>query len=296
MVDLKLRHVDQKEVLNPSKLKAVVIPLVTPFSEKSKKPLVQVKDLDNLVASVVNHSGALFPAGNAGEGLSLDLENYNVLLTTVINSRDKHSINRVPVLAGVLKKEMSEITEFAKTANSVGADGIIFAPMLSRDPYKALETVLDATSLPVLLYSNPSMTEGKEIPFDLVQFAKDESKGRVVGIKSSSKDIQQFESVLKLKNASFKVFQGNTADAADSLEMGADGIVSVEANIKPKTFEGLWSTSKTPNSVAFEDNRLKIDDILRHLKAERKTNGMDSSEIVKYHLVKMGIFHSSRKY
>jgi dihydrodipicolinate synthase/N-acetylneuraminate lyase len=111
--------------------------------------------------------------------------------------------------------------------------------------------------MPIILYNNPAMTNA-EIPVELVrEFAADDF---VLGIKDSSGNMLYFGELLDIamqpgivtpdddsfpgtKLASsgdmppkvdFKVFQGSERLIAESIGLGADGIVPSLANLLPK--------------------------------------------------------------
>lgn len=288
---------ESREALDASKLFGVIVPLMTPFTtDLSGRVVVDTEDLAHEVRLVLPFVHGLFPCGNAGEGSEMNFENWSKTVGTVIETRDMHTLMGIPVFAGVLRKNPHEIQSFAQVAQKLGSDAIIVAPMFGGNPQKALDFALHSTNLPIVLYNNPSMHNGEELPLSFIQKTRDEVDGRVIGIKSSTKDMAYFEEILKLKTNKFKVFQGDTGLAAKSLEIGADGIVPAQSSINPSLFWNLFNSREnnyleTPGTYSQE-----IVTMLDQIKSMKSELNLNTAQIIKNMLVKQGVFKSPRMY
>jgi dihydrodipicolinate synthase/N-acetylneuraminate lyase len=253
---------------------------------------VDTWDIDREVRYVLPYIDILFPAGNAGEGTKVDFQNWCTLITAVINSRNIND-PRKPVLAGILRGSASEVSVYSRTAQELGADGIVIAPMLGENPTDILEAALRGSNLDIVLYNNPQMHKNFELPVKFVQNARDYYPDRVKGIKVSTRDFNVFKQMLCLKTDSFKVLQGNTADDATSISLGVDGIVPVEACSKPEVFRALYDAGK-PESLGRSSE--EVAKILGENKSEKEKLNLNTFSIIKRELVGLGIFKSSRMY
>jgi dihydrodipicolinate synthase/N-acetylneuraminate lyase len=287
------RRVDARETVLPADLYGVVAPLMTSWNMSRN---VDTEDVGNEIRGVLPYVHILFSAGNAGEGRQMDFENWCSLISTVIDSRNKYALSRTPVLAGVLRSDVSEIASYSRMSQELGADGIVIAPMLGPDPEKVLEATLQNTDLAIVLYSNPSMHKDLELPVEFVRYARDSYPNRVIGIKVSTKNSDVFRQMLSLKTNSFKVLQGNTADGASSLNLGTDGIVPVEACIYPKAFRDLYETIGFGNSQDSDACTLEITKILADIRSKKSELSLSTLGVIKSELVKHGVFKSSRMY
>ena len=97
--------------------------------------------------------------------------------------------------------------------------------------------IFKAVTVPIILYDLPGRTGGN-IPADLVVELASEFEN-VVGIKEASGNLEQMACILRDKPSDFMVFSGDDALAFQAVCMGADGVISVVANLIPKEFHNL---------------------------------------------------------
>ncbi|MFB6135918.1 MAG: dihydrodipicolinate synthase family protein, partial [Halobacteriaceae archaeon] len=64
--------------------------------------------------------------------------------------------------------------------------------------------------------------------------------GNVVGVKDSSGDLPRFGKLLERTPDGFAVLQGHTAAAVAALDLGADGVVAGEANVRPGALAAVY--------------------------------------------------------
>jgi dihydrodipicolinate synthase/N-acetylneuraminate lyase len=105
------------------------------------------------------------------------------------------------------------------------------------DHYRRLA---EATSLPVVLYSNPSTCGGLKIEPDTV--AKLAGVKNIVAIKDSSGDLQNLIETVRLVPADFAVLQGRDTLIAPALMFGAKGAVPASCNIAPKLLVEIYES------------------------------------------------------
>lgn len=297
MTDLDRRTgTENREVLTPAKLFGVVDPLVTPFLNGTNKAKLDKESLYRDVRHVLPHVNALFVAGNAGEGPLLNVEDWSGVVKTVIEARDKYAHKYTPVLAGVLKKTTLEVSVFSQKAQALGADGIVIAPLYSRDPIGALLSTLYSSELPVILYNNPDLQNGLELPLKFIADARDQFPSRVIGIKSSTKNLNMFKEILRFRSEGFKVFQGNTADAARAIEIGVDGIVPAEATIAASLFDEVYKASKGIGDHSMSQVLGALERFLEDFNIRKERAELKTAPMIKRILVEKGVFTSARMY
>jgi 4-hydroxy-tetrahydrodipicolinate synthase len=180
---------------------------------------------------------ALVVAGSTGEAAALDDEEYSALLQFAV----ERIASRVPVLAGSgLSATRKTILQTAR-ARAAGVDAaLVVAPAYVRPTqegmYRHFSEVAERGGLPVVLYNVPSRTGCDLLPETVARLAGHDN---IVGIKEALPDAVRMSALLALKRADFSVLSGDDPTAARAMLAGADGVVSVAANVAPALFSAL---------------------------------------------------------
>lgn len=112
----------------------------------------------------------------------------------------------------------------------------------------SVSAVANAVNIPVVLYNVPGRT-GSNIPYDLaIQLAKDHKN--IVAIKEAGGNIEVFVNLIANRPEGFKVYSGDDFLSTAANLLGADGCISVVANVIPKEFHELMNVSLAGDVVA----------------------------------------------
>jgi len=203
--------------------------LVTPFrrdlslDEDSLRRLVERQ-----VTAGINF---LVPCGTTGESPTLSREEHlRVVEITLEEARGK-----VPVLAGAGGYNTREVIELARELERMGVDGILSVTPYYNKPtqeglYQHYETIAEAVSLPIVVYSVQGRTGVNVEPATLARLAKIKS---IVGVKEASGNIAQMANVIQQVPSRFTVLSGDDAITIPLMALGGRGIISVVANEIP---------------------------------------------------------------
>jgi 4-hydroxy-tetrahydrodipicolinate synthase len=192
--------------------------------------------LDHLIASGVH---GVFVLGTNSEFYALDEhEKQEVIATTVA-----HVNKRVPVYAGTGAETTREAVRLTRMAQKEGADGVsVIAPYFispnQQEIYDHYRRIAEATSLPVILYNNPSTCGGLMIGVDTV--ARLAEIPNILGVKDSSGDLQNTQEYIKVVPPRFSVMMGRDTLIFPSLVMGTRGAVPATGNIAPQLLVSIY--------------------------------------------------------
>lgn len=191
---------------------------------------------------------ALVVAGSTGEAAALDDAEYSALIEFVV----ARVAGRVPVLAGTGLPATAKTVAQTQRARAAGAEAaLVVAPAYVRPTqagmYRHFSEVAERGGLPVVLYNVPTRTSSDLLPETVARLA---AHGNIVGIKEALPDAQRMRTLLDLKNAHFRVLSGDDPTGARALSAGADGIVSVAANVVPRLFSALCEACATGDEGA----------------------------------------------
>ncbi len=243
---------------NPKKLlSGVFSPMCTPFTDD--KP-----DYDGLRKNIekMNRSGlkGYFVLGTNGEFKSLsESEKFKVLETVL-----KYSAKDKVVMAGTGCESTYESIQMTKKAADMGVAMVsllmpnFFAKKIDSDTMvQHILEVADNSSIPVVLYNNPSVAAGVTIKTDVIERVKDHPM--VAGIKDSSKDT--WPEIVKADSSSFSVLAGSAGYFFDLLEAGGTGGVLSLANVFPDACADLftlYTSGEKEKAVKLKDDLVSL--------------------------------------
>ncbi|HKD67384.1 MAG TPA: 4-hydroxy-tetrahydrodipicolinate synthase [Candidatus Binataceae bacterium] len=203
--------------------------LITPFfherfDEQAFQALVawQIKEgIDGLV-----------PCGTTGESPTLSHKEH----MRVTESCIEVARGRVPIIAGTGSNSTEETIDFARHAESAGADAqLVVTPYYNKPTqeglYRHFKAVHDNSGLPIIIYNIPGRCVVDMSVETMAELAK---LPRVIGVKDATGDLARPMHTRAAIGASFSLLSGDDATALAFLAQGGDGLVSVCSNIAPK--------------------------------------------------------------
>jgi 4-hydroxy-tetrahydrodipicolinate synthase len=218
-------------------LHGIIPPVVTPFLANEDLDLPRLRwFLDRLLAAGVH---GVFVLGTNSEFYALDEEEKQAVVATAV----AHVNRRAPVLAGTGAATTREAVRLTRMAEREGADGVsVITPYFIRPNQQELfdhfRRIAEATSLPVVLYNNPSTCGGLSLDVDTV--ARLAEIPNIRGVKDSSGDLQNTQEYVKVVPPRFSVLMGRDTLLFPALLMGARGAVPATANIAPELMVSIY--------------------------------------------------------
>ncbi|MFC1777691.1 4-hydroxy-tetrahydrodipicolinate synthase [Pseudomonadota bacterium] len=206
-----------------------IVALVTPMFDDGA---VDWKSLDALLEMHVREgTGAIVSVGTTGESATLSVgEHCEVISHTV----DKVA-GAVPVIAGTGANATYEAIELTASAKESGADAcLLVAPYYNKPTQEGLyqhhKKIAETVSIPQILYNVPGRTGVDMLAETTGRLAEIEN---IVGIKDATGDLERGRRVLDVCAGKMAVYSGDDETAAELMLMGAQGNISVTANVAP---------------------------------------------------------------
>jgi 4-hydroxy-tetrahydrodipicolinate synthase len=206
---------------------------------------------------------ALVVAGSTGEAHALDQTEFDRLLAFAVD----RVAGRVPVLAGTGTANTRKTIHATRRAHSLGADAaLVVTPYYVRPTQEGLlqhfSEVADQGGLPIMLYNVPSRTGCDLLPETVAKLA---THARIVGIKEARGDTARVAALVKLKNPQFSILSGDDPTCAQAMLAGAEGVISVAANVAPAPLRELCNAvlgGDTAHAQALNTNLTALYDLL----------------------------------
>jgi 4-hydroxy-tetrahydrodipicolinate synthase len=228
-------------------IRGIIPPVATPMQANEDLDLPRFKwFLDQLIDKGIH---GVFVLGTNSEFYALDdREKQEVIVTAVAHVR-----GRVPVFAGTGAESTREAVRLTKMAEREGANGVsvitpYFVSPTQQEIYDHYRRIAENTSLPVILYNNPSTCGGVKIDVDTV--ARLAESPNILGIKDSSGDLQNTLELIRAVPQRFAVLMGRDTLIYPALIYGARGAVPATANIAPALLVEIYEAFQRGDHVA----------------------------------------------
>jgi len=238
----------------PERLSGVLSPVVTPFKhDLSPDPEKLVQHCRWLLSQ--NVGLAVF--GTTSEANSLSVEEKISLLDELVEA----GIESSRLLSGTGHCALTDTVKLTAHAVSLGCAGVLMLPPfyykgVSDDGlYRSFAEVIErvgSNDLRVYLYHIPPIAH-VGIPPHLVERLVTQYPETVVGVKDSSGDWDNTDSLLQLGLDDFRVFAGSETFLLQNMRGGGAGCISATANINPAAIHELyenWQSEKAETMQA----------------------------------------------
>ena len=263
-------------------LEGSLVALVTPLSEDGE---VDYDALKHLIDWHINQgTDGIVSVGTTGESATLNIKEH----VDVIEFTVKHANNKLPVIAGTGANSTDEAIELSEEARLKGADyALLVTPYYNKPNQKGLiahyEKIADSSQIKQILYNVPMRTACDLLP-ESVEILSEHSN--IVGIKEAIDDEHRIKELINISNScsgNFSIFSGDDPTFMNSLNIGAHGVISVAANVIPKSISKICQHIRENEKDAADALNLQNANLYRLLFVE-------SNPIpVKWMLYKMGL-------
>ena len=233
-------------------LQGSLVALVTPMFPNGDVDYVSLERLIDW--HIEEGTDGIVSVGTTGESATLNLKEH----IEVISHTCKYINKRVPVIAGTGANSTKEAVELTQESKLIGADyALIVTPYYKKKKQKGLiahyETIADAADINQILYNVPSRTACDMHPktVDILSSHKN-----IVGIKEAVDDmarIKELVDISKNSEGNFYIYSGDDPTFMESMNIGTHGVISVAANVIPKSISNICKLMKNDS---FDEARL----------------------------------------
>jgi 4-hydroxy-tetrahydrodipicolinate synthase len=209
--------------------------LVTPMRDRRVDDAALEALIEEQIAGGID---ALIPCGTTGEAATLSTEEHIHVITRAVQAAKK----RVPVIAGTGSNSTAEAIGLAKAAKAAGADGQLqVTPYYNRPTQEGLylhfRAIIEACPLPTVLYNVPGRTGCDLLPETVARLCE---LPAVVGLKEASGTVQRTQQILARLGDRLVLLSGEDAINFPLYAVGAQGCISVVANVAPRLIADGW--------------------------------------------------------
>jgi len=262
------------------KFKGTGIAIVTPFNTDGSIDWDSFRKLINFW--IEGKVEFLVVLGTTGESPTVHGKEKQEVFSFV----NKVTAGRIPIVAGIGGNDTNEVLDGFRTFDLKGYDAVLsVSPSYNKPNQEGIfqhYKLLDAhTPLPVILYNVPSRT-GQNVTADTQIRIANECKN-IFGTKEASGDFNQIIQIIKNKPKDFMVVSGDDLITLPMIACGAEGVISVVANVYPKEYSEMVRFCLASRFDQALPLHYKYVDIINSMFAEGSPSG------VKAYLNEMGL-------
>ncbi|MFK7952482.1 MAG: 4-hydroxy-tetrahydrodipicolinate synthase [Ekhidna sp.] len=218
-----------------SKLIGTGVALVTPIDSDFSVDYDSLKKLlDHVIEGGVDY---LVVQGTTGESPVFSWTEKLRILTFIIDYVDA----KLPVVFGLGGNNTYDLIEKAKDLKDMQIDAILSAsPYYSKPSQEGIlrhyKMLADAFPAPIILYNVPSRTASNMEAGTTLALSKHPN---IIAMKEASGDLDQCKMIIDEKPDDFLLLSGDDGLTHEMIKQGAEGVISVIANLIPDQFSEM---------------------------------------------------------
>ncbi len=257
-----------------------IVALITPFGEEDE---VDDSTLNELVEwHIQEGTDAIVCCGTTGEAPTLTHQEHRNVIYRVVEAAS----GRLPIIAGTGSYSTRLTVENTQMAKACGADAaLVIVPYYNRPTFSGILRHFEEVAkvgLPLILYHHPGRTGIRLLPREIAEIC---ALPEVIGVKEASGDLDLTTRILEETDKA--IFGGDDTLALPMMSIGAQGIISIVANVIPALWKQLTDACLVGDFSTAKDLAMRTMGLCRSLVLETNPQG------VKYALSLLGRCHSA---
>ncbi|MBI5209244.1 MAG: 4-hydroxy-tetrahydrodipicolinate synthase [Elusimicrobia bacterium] len=258
------------------------VALATPFSREGAVDEAAYRGLVRW--HLKSGTSGLVPCGSTGEAATLSHEESSRLISICVEEAG----GNLPVVAGVGTNDTAKAAALCREAEGLGASAVLLlAPYYNKPTqegiYQHFKAASLATRLPIVVYNIPGRTAVNILPSTLARLAADFPN--IAAVKEASGLLDQVSEIMTLirrpaprgrrfgdggsgehpARRPFSVLSGDDSLTLPMMAVGAQGVVSVIANILPRETAELCAAASRGDWAKARSLHLKMFPLVKAL-------------------------------
>ena len=200
---------------------------------------------------VAQGTDAIVAVGTTGESATLDEREHCDAIALVVDQ----AAGRIPVIAGTGANSTSEAIALTRCARDAGADACLLVTPYYNKPtqeglYQHHRAIAEAVDIEQILYNVPGRTAVDMQPETVARLAEIDS---IIGVKEATGQLDRITRIRELTYPGFAIYSGDDASAREAILLGANGDISVTANVAPAAMHAMCAAALAGDSATAAD-------------------------------------------
>ncbi|MGC2457165.1 MAG: 4-hydroxy-tetrahydrodipicolinate synthase [Gallionellaceae bacterium] len=245
-------------------IKGSIVAIVTPMHEDGSLDLGNFRSLIDF--HIEQGTDAIGVVGTTGESPTVNVDEHESLIQVAV----EHAAGRIPIIAGTGANSTTEAIELARFSKKAGADASLTVVPYYNKPtqegmYLHFRAIAEAVDMPHILYNVPGRTAADMHNDTVLRLAQIPN---IVGIKDATGSIERGSDLLQRCPRHFAVYSGDDASTLALMLLGAQGTISVTANVAPKLMHEMCMAALNGNVATAREINYRLLGLHRHLFVE----------------------------
>jgi 4-hydroxy-tetrahydrodipicolinate synthase len=213
-----------------------------------------------------NGTNGIVVVGTTGESPTVDFDEHCLLIRTAV----EHARGRIPIIAGTGANATQEAIGLQAYAKSAGADMALSVVPYYNKPsqeglYRHFKAIAEAVDLPMILYNVPGRTVADLQNDTVIRLSEVKN---IVGIKDATGNLERGADLIKRVPRGFAVYSGDDGTGLALMLMGGHGVISVTANVAPRSMRQMCDAALSGNIAAARAINDRLLGLHKHLFVE----------------------------
>ncbi|PSB92211.1 4-hydroxy-tetrahydrodipicolinate synthase [Candidatus Pandoraea novymonadis] len=240
-------------------IRGSIVAVVTPMLEDGS---IDNASFCNLIDwHIAEGTDAIVIVGTSGESPTVSVEEHFALIKLAV----EYTRKRIPIIAGTGGNSTAEAIELTRYAKQVGADASLQVVPYYNKPtqegiYQHFCKIAESVDLPVILYNVPGRTVADVSNETLLRLAQVPG---IVGLKDATGNLENGIRLINTLPDNFALYSGDDQTAVMLMLMGAQGNISVTANVVPRLMHQLCYASMSGDVVHARALQFRLLDLHR---------------------------------
>lgn len=221
-------------------LKQSIVEIITPFDKGGNIDQSALKKIIDF--QIKNGTDSIIILSATGESTSLNAEERELILKIAVKTADK----RVKIITAIEEKNIFNVAEQIKSAESDGADAILLSNSRTIIGTEAgiIEYYLSICKNSSLSFILENFNPNKNYSFSPEILLKIIDKcPNIIGIKETSGNISRISRFISIKPPSTLIYSGEDNQILPMSALGLSGAISTLANMFPKEIKLLTESA-----------------------------------------------------
>ncbi|MFN3713261.1 MAG: 4-hydroxy-tetrahydrodipicolinate synthase [Alcanivoracaceae bacterium] len=245
-------------------IRGSIVALVTPMHPDGAVDWERLRKLVDWHVEQGTH--AIVAVGTTGESATLGFEEHDLVIREVISA----ARGRVPVIAGTGANSTEEAIRLTRDARRDGADACLLVTPYYNKPtqeglYQHHLAIARAVDIPQILYNVPGRTACDMLPETVERLSRVDN---IVGIKEATGNLERIREIRERCGPDFLIYSGDDATAVEAILMGAQGDISVTANVAPAQMAAICEAALAGDAMRARELDAQISVLHRDLFVE----------------------------
>lgn len=226
-------------------IRGSLVAIVTPMQSDGSLDLPALRKL--IQWHIESGTNAIVIVGTTGESATLSTEEHCDLVAYCVDEVK----GQIPVIAGTGSNNTAEALFFTESAKKNGADAALLVTPYYNKPsqeglYQHFKAVAEAVDIPQILYNVPARTA---CDLQLETVKRLAVLTNIVAIKDASGDISRGLELIQHCGDQLAIYSGEDALSLPLMLAGADGTISVTANVAPAPMAKMCALALAGNEA-----------------------------------------------